>query len=225
MATCWSCQKVKGRRACPARGGELICSKCCGTKRKVEIQCPDECVYLHGADPNWQSATQQKQDARFLSRFLSLNENQVVFLLFAHHLLLSASARFVSLSDMELQEVLATCLKTLETQAKGIVYSHKSSSPHLDAHAEWLANVIAARSRIATAPDVSDRDVRTVLEAIGHAIRDHASSSTTPRSYLETAEYVLRFSLGAAPEIEIPKDVGEVDPSPPSQPSKLIVPP
>jgi hypothetical protein len=182
-------------------------------------------VYLHGAAPTWQSATQQKEDARFLSRFLRLNEDHVIFLLFTHQLLFSARARFAPLSDTQLQEVLATSMKTLDTQAKGIVYSHKSSSPHLDAHAEWLAKVIAARSQIATAPDVSDRDVRTVLEAIGHAISDHASSPTRPGGYLATAEHVLRSSLGAAPEIEIPKDVGELDPSPPNLSSNLIVPP
>lgn len=221
MATCWSCSKVKGRRVCPARGGSLICSKCCGTKRKVEIDCPADCSYLHGADPNWQSANRQREDARFLSRFLSLNEEQVMFLLFTHHLLLSARRRFTALSDAQLEEVISTSAKTLDTHTKGIVYSHKSSSPHLDPLSEWLTRVIAARSKIATAPDVSDSTVVEVLEAIGRAIKDHVARPGKTGGYLVTAEVVLQSSLGDAPKIELPNGIAPLGDSP----SDLIVPP
>lgn len=45
MAACVSCGQRKGKRSCPALGG-LICPKCCGTKRVVEIHCPPDCRYL-----------------------------------------------------------------------------------------------------------------------------------------------------------------------------------
>jgi hypothetical protein len=44
---CPLCLKRKGRRACPAKGA-AICPHCCGTKRRVEIDCPEDCVYLEG---------------------------------------------------------------------------------------------------------------------------------------------------------------------------------
>jgi hypothetical protein len=37
--------KRKGKRECPALGG-LICSRCCGEHRGVEINCPPECRYF-----------------------------------------------------------------------------------------------------------------------------------------------------------------------------------
>ena len=220
LVTCWSCNKVKGKRVCPARGGDLICSKCCGTKRRVEINCPEDCPYLHGADPNWRSATRQKEDARFLSRFLALNEGQVMLLLFTHHLMLSVRARFAALSDEELQAVIGTALKTMDTRAKGIVYSHPSGSPHLDKVADWLARVLSERGSIAAAPEASDSDVRTVLDAINQAIRDHAAGGHQV-GYLETAERVLQSSLGGTPAIELPDELGVLD----EPPSDLIVSP
>jgi len=45
LAVCPSCRKKKGKRTCPALGG-LICPKCCGSKRIVEIHCPPDCRYL-----------------------------------------------------------------------------------------------------------------------------------------------------------------------------------
>ena len=131
-----------------------------------------------------------------------------MLLLFTHHLMLSARARFASLSDEELQAVIGAVLKTIETRIKGIVYSHPSGSPHLDRVAEWLAKVLSERRSIATAPEASDSDVRTVLDAISLAIRDHAAGGHQVR-YLETAELVLHSSLGVAPAIELPDALDE----------------
>jgi hypothetical protein len=181
----------------------------------VEISCPEDCTYLHGADPNWRSATRQKEDARFLSRFLTLNEGQVMLLLFTHHLMLSAPARFARLSDAELQAVIGTALKTMETRAKGIVYNHPAGTPHLDKVAEWLAQVLSERKSIQAAPEASDEDVRTVLAAMSHAIRDHGASEPHA-GYLETAEQVLKSSLGGAPPIELPEAIGARDEPPPN---------
>jgi hypothetical protein len=45
MATCIHCAGSKGKRACPALGGE-ICPTCCGKHRLVAIACPDDCRWL-----------------------------------------------------------------------------------------------------------------------------------------------------------------------------------
>lgn len=142
-----------------------------------------------------------------------------MFLLFTHHLLLSARERFAPLSDEGLREVVATAAKTLETHSKGIVYSHKTSSPKLDLLAGWLVEVLSARENIPTAPTASDSDVRRVLEAIRDAIAEHAAGAAGPTRYLETAEQVLHSSLRDAPAIDLPDDVRE------EPPPDLIVPP
>ncbi len=41
------CSNRKGKRSCPALGGE-ICQLCCGRHRLVEIACPSDCRWLHG---------------------------------------------------------------------------------------------------------------------------------------------------------------------------------
>ena len=218
VAICWSCQKVKGKRVCPARGGELICSKCCGTKRRVEIQCPEDCHYLHGADPGWQSQAQKKEEARFIGRFLTLTEGQVVFMLFVHHLIFSSKKRFSNLSDSELKEVIGTAVKTLETRAKGIVYSHPASSPYVESTSAWLADTLSARSEIQTAPEASDDEMLEVLRTIEKAVQEHADESASRESYLSTAWGFFRSTLEGAPPIELPG--GDDEP-----PEGLIVPP
>lgn len=47
MTACSFCSTRKGKRACPALGGE-ICPQCCGKHRLVEIQCPADCRWLGG---------------------------------------------------------------------------------------------------------------------------------------------------------------------------------
>lgn len=137
-----------------------------------------------------------------------------MLLLFTHHLMLSARARFAPLSDEELQAVIGTALKTMDTRAKGIFYSHPAGTPHLDKLADWLAQVLSGRRSIQTAPEASDSDVRTVLQAMSQAIRDHAASEPHA-GYLETAEQVLQSSLGGVAAIELPDSIGALDEPPP----------
>lgn len=184
----------------------------------MEIQCPEDCHYLHGAEPGWQSAAQQKEEARFIERFLTLSEEQVVFTLFVHHLIFSSKRPFSNLSDIELQEVIGTVLKTLETRLKGIVYSHPASSPYLDSTAKWLADALAARSEIATAPEASDTDVLEVLRTMEGAVQEHANDEASREPYLETAKRVFRSTLQGAPPLELPDELDE-------PPQNLIVTP
>ncbi len=218
MATCWSCDRVRGKRVCPAHGGELICSKCCGTKRQVEIQCPSDCTYLKGADAGWQSATRQKEEARFISCFFQLNEAQLLFSLFVHHLVFSAGARFSTLSDNELEDVLRTTRKTLETRAKGIVYSHHAQWPGLEKLADWLAKLLSERAQIKSAPQASDADIVQVLRTIELAVATHAAQGAKRGGYLELAGQVFASSLEEAPPLELPSELDE-------PPSGLIVTP
>lgn len=42
---CDLCGSRQAKRDCPARSGK-ICPQCCGEKRVLEIDCPEECAYL-----------------------------------------------------------------------------------------------------------------------------------------------------------------------------------
>lgn len=219
MALCWYCGKVKGKRVCPARGGELICSRCCGTKRRVEIRCPEDCVYLHGADANWTSEARQKEDARFLSHFLRLEERAVAFAVFIHHLVLQAARPLRALGEGDLVVVLEAATSTLETRAKGVLYSHQTQAPHLQPLADWLARTLSERGDIAAAPEASDEDVVAALHAVVAAAKDHASRGPERDRYFDVAERVLRESLSNAPAVELPDELSS------SSGKDLIVPP
>lgn len=45
MKKCIYCKDNRGRRECPALGG-LICSRCCGENRGINIDCPLDCKYF-----------------------------------------------------------------------------------------------------------------------------------------------------------------------------------
>ena len=68
--TCPLCGVRKARRECPALG-RMICAVCCGTKRLVEIPCPDSCPYLASAREHPAAVVQRRQE-RDLRFFLPL---------------------------------------------------------------------------------------------------------------------------------------------------------
>lgn len=217
MARCWSCRKVKGRRPCPARGGELICSRCCGTKRRIEIRCPSDCSYLHGAhDAKWTSRSQEKEETRFFQRFLALEESTAFFSLFLHHVLTNVQNPLSSLEDQDLLDVARTALKTLETGAKGVLYSHQTQKLQLQPAAEWLVKLVSSRERIQGAPDVSDQDVLVALRAFASAVEEHAREGGRRGGYLDLARTVMAEMNERSAPVLLPDELIE-------SPSRLIV--
>lgn len=218
MAQCWFCHKVKGKRACPARGGELICSRCCGSKRRVEIHCPSDCSYLHGAhDAKWLSRSQEKEQNRFLTRLVSLEQPQAQFYLFLHHLLAGTENPLSSLGDGELIDVATTAYKTLETLAKGVLYSHQTTSPDLQAAVDWLVKLVSARKKMEAAPEVSDADALVAVGAFRSSIEEHAHEAGKDR-YLEMVRRLLSISPSEHPPLSLPDELDE-------PPQRLIVSP
>jgi hypothetical protein len=218
VAQCWFCGKVKGRRSCPARGGALICSRCCGTNRVVSIHCPADCVYLHGThDPKWSSENQERESARFFARALALDERPAQFYLFLHYLLALTRNPLSGLDDRELGEVVAAAASTLETRAKGVLYSHPTERLHLQQAAEWLARLVASREKIPAAPPVSEDEAVIALRAFGSGVEEHARELGRER-YLTKLERLFSRSRAAGPPLELPEGLDE-------PPSRLIVTP
>lgn len=212
MAQCWFCGKVKGKRTCPARSGELICSRCCGSKRRVEIRCPSDCSYLHGAhDAKWLSRSQERDQNRFLARLVSLEEPQAQFYLFLHHLLVSTTNPLSPLTDRELIDVVGTAAKTLETRARGVLYSHQPASVHLQPAVEWLLKVLAARKKIEAAPDVTDGDALVAVTAFVSSVEDHAKE-TEKDGYLDRIQQLLSVSFSERPALALPDELNEPPP-------------
>ncbi len=209
---CWSCNKVKGKRPCPVRGGDLICSKCCGTKRRVEIRCPDNCPYLHGEhDPRWEPPSRKTEETRFIALYASLKREKVPLLVFLHHLLLQARQNMATdLTDHETRDVVSLLARTFDTLSKGIVYEHKSESPRLQAIIRWTRQILERRQEIPGTPGASDAEIKEMLETISSALQTYGEQAPGARSYLETAERVFRSGLAVAPPLDVP---GEASPT------------
>lgn len=207
---CWSCNRVKGKRACPAHGGEPICSKCCGTKRRVEIRCPDDCPYLYGEhDTRWEPPSRKSEEALFIAQYAALSREKIPLLVFLHHLLLQARSRLASgLTDPEVAEVVSTLSRTFDTLTKGIVYEHKSESPRLQAVIGWVGKMLEKRGEIPEVPRASDAEVLEMLQSVSAAVETFRQASPTTRSYLDTAARVFRTGLERAPTLEVPGETG-----------------
>jgi hypothetical protein len=216
VAHCWYCGKVKGKRSCPARGGDLICSRCCGTKRRVQIRCPADCPYLHGGnDRHWVSDVQAKEAARFFGVLVGLEERPAAFFTFLHRAIAANQTPLAPLEDRDLEEVVRTATRTLETLAKGVLYSHAAARPNLQSAADWLVRLVGSRKKIGGAPDVSDQEALLALQAFASAVQAHSAAPAARERYLEM---VSRLVKEASPrEMMLPDGLDE--------PKHLIVPP
>jgi len=128
---CVICNHRKGRRECPALEG-LICTQCCGSKRGLEIRCPDDCDYFGQAlarlwfdlfHPAWARIKEEDKRRKLLD---SVNTCFPLILLLQRTLLRAA----LEVSDPR-DEFILEALKLLEegyrARAGGIIYEPSST--------------------------------------------------------------------------------------------------
>ncbi len=128
---CSLCGTRKARRACPALS-ETICPVCCGSKRLVEIACPQDCGWLRVAVTHPPAAQQrQREDDQLRLRELlaGLSEPEYVVLTTC----LQAALRYRRTAvpapqDTDLRDAAAALRATFETEARGLVYEHRPES-------------------------------------------------------------------------------------------------
>jgi len=75
MAKCASCEARKGKRNCPSLGN-VICSQCCGTKRKKEIDCPEDCFFLGKSRQYFTDRQEAKKVSDFELEMKSILQNE-----------------------------------------------------------------------------------------------------------------------------------------------------
>ena len=128
---CPLCHHRKAKRACPALG-KHICAVCCGTKRGVEIHCPQDCGYLSSARSHPPAVIQRQREldrAMLLPLLQGLSERQAqLFLMLAAVTSRHQSDALHKLVDDDIAQAAGALASTLETAAKGIVYEHQPAS-------------------------------------------------------------------------------------------------
>ena len=191
---CALCGQRKARRACPALG-KHICAVCCGTKRLVEIQCPDDCVYLASAREHPAAATlrRQQHDVSMLlqvMRDLSERQSQLFFVV-GSFLVRYQAPELQPLIDADVAEAAGAMAATLETSTRGVIYEHRPASLPAERLVAALKPVLnQAGSRGGTA---FERDAAVVMRRVEEAARAMRSQEPTDRrAFLDVLARVLR---------------------------------
>jgi hypothetical protein len=175
----------------------------------VAIRCPPDCVYLHGThDPKWSSESREKESARFFARALALEERPAQFYLFLHFMLALTRNPLSGLDDGELREAASAAASTLETRAKGVVYTHPTERLHLQPVAEWLGRLIAAREKMPEAPKVSDEDTAVALRALVEGVEEHLREGGRER-YLSKLQRLFTKAGGGSKPLTLPEGLDE----------------
>jgi hypothetical protein len=201
--TCPSCGQRKARRACPALG-QTICSVCCGTKRLVEIECPEGCPHLTVAreHPAAQVKRQQERDvAMLLPSIRHLTERQYqLFFLFHSAIARHEPQGFTRVVDDDIEQAAGAVAATLETAARGVIYEHSASSLPAQRLATELTTLLEQiRAQGGT---VSDAEAAIVLRAIEQGalgVKKAGDGTNAPYASLIGRLLQVRRGQSAAP--------------------------
>lgn len=185
--TCPLCGTRKAKRSCPALD-KLICTVCCGTKRQVEITCPEDCGYLveARAHPPASARRQREKDFDFAVPIVhELSDTAYrLALMFQETIRRYAPAALPPLADSDVAEACGTLASTLETAAKGIIYEHQAQSLPAQRLVVELRSVLGSLGR---GPSSSlEREAATALRRMELAAKTAASRlEGGQKSYLE----------------------------------------
>ena len=209
---CPTCGTRKARRECPALG-RTICPVCCGTKRLVEIRCPNDCVYLAAAREHPAAVVRRQQErdvALLLPTIKGMTERQYqLFFLFVSVVTRHSPDGFLSLTDTDVAEAAGTLAQTLETATRGVIYEHAAASVPAQSLVTALRGLLdELREKRVT---VFDGEAAIVLRAIERGARGLQGPGDAPNNYLD----LLRRLVEAG---QAPADRAE------SEPPSLLVP-
>jgi len=199
--TCPSCGRRKGRRECPALR-ESICTICCGTKRLVEIQCPDTCPHLVSAreHPAAVVKRQQERDVALLLPTIShLTERQHQLFFLIHSVIARHKPDTLSrLLDEDVAQAAAAVAATLETAGRGVLYEHTPASLPAQRLARDLTAMLAeVRAR---GTRVYDGEVAIALRAIERGARDAQRQANDDTAYISLVGRLLQVRSGPSTE-------------------------
>lgn len=173
---CPVCGQRKAKRACPALGKQ-ICAVCCGTKRVVEIHCPQDCGYLSTARSHPPAVIQRQREldrAMFLPLLQGLSERQAqMFLMLGAVASRHQADALQKLVDADIAQAADALASTLETAAKGIVYEHQAASPVAARLLGELKSVV--NEVVKNGGSALERDAAIALRRLGHAAKAMAA--------------------------------------------------
>lgn len=199
--TCPSCGRRKGRRDCPALRAS-ICTICCGTKRLVEINCPDTCVHLTTAREHPAAVVKKQQErdvAALLPTINHLTERQHQLFFLIHSVIARHKPEgFNRLLDEDVAQATAAVAATLETAGKGVLYEHTPASIPAQRLAKDITAMLAEVRSHGT--KLYDGEVAIALRAIERGARETHKQQADDTAYLSLLGRLLHVRSQPAGE-------------------------
>ena len=201
---CPSCGRRKGRRHCPALGAS-ICTICCGTKRLLEIQCPETCVYLTAAREHPAAVVKKQQERDVVALVPTIKHlterQQQLFFLFHSVILRHKPEAFSRLLDEDVAQATEAVAATLETAGRGVLYEHTPASlPAQRLAREITASLAEVRAR---GTKIYDGEAALALRAIERGARETHKHPADDTAYLALVGRLLHARSQPAPDEEV----------------------
>jgi hypothetical protein len=187
---------------------------CCGTKRLIDIQCPDTCGYLTSAREHPAAVVRRQQErdvAVLLPTIRHLTERQYqLFFLFQTLVARHVPDGFARVVDDDVADAAGALAATLETAARGVIYDHPPQSLLAQRLVTEMKTMLAQMKQ--EGATVYDREAAIVLRAIEQGARDIRTVLPGDTAYLDLVGRLLQVNRPA-----------EAAPQPPAA-SSLILP-
>lgn len=199
--TCPSCGRRKGRRDCPALRAS-ICTICCGTKRLVEIKCPESCVHLTTAREHPAAVVKKQQErdvAALLPTINHLSERQHQLFFLIHSVIARHKPEgFSRLLDEDVAQAAGAVAATVETAVKGVLYEHTPASMLAQRLAKEITAMLAEVRSHGT--KIYDGEVAIALRAIERGAREAHTKPAEDTAYLSLIGRLLHVRSQPTPE-------------------------
>ena len=142
---CFLCNERKAKRYCPAKHRN-ICAVCCGEKRGIEINCPDDCRYfINGQNYQQKKITNlriKKDGIVAYQKKAELYKKDPQLFAKIEFALVDAYNQNNRLLNEDVVSALQIVLKTLKSESKGLLYKHKSEDMVINDLADILENEV-----------------------------------------------------------------------------------
>lgn len=199
---CPLCHARPAKRSCPALG-RGICPVCCGTKRQVEISCPDGCPYLASSRTHPPAAVrrQQDHDLAVLSPALAgLSEPRQQLFLFALTLIDRFRGNGLDAGDdADAAAAAAALAGTYETASRGLIYEQRPDSVPAQRMADGIKTMFDQLGR--GRPSGFAADAAAVLRQVEDRVRAvQRAAPGDARAFLELSGRVARRLGGPRPD-------------------------
>jgi hypothetical protein len=208
---CLICNKRKGKRFCPAKGGK-ICTTCCATEREETIDCPFDCPHLQESRLHEHTGLLDPdnfpyKEIRITDSFLRDHED---LLLACGRAVLTGALETPKATDRDIREALDALIQTYKTLDSGIYYETRPDSAYareiMRRIQEQLRKFKESETQQTGFSRTRDSDIRAMLVFLYRMALDRDNGRSRGKAFLDflRQHFEPREARAAAPSLIIP---------------------